>query len=467
MLFNSQVFVLVFLPVCLAVFVFLRNREASTTTLKLTLLAASWIFYTYWDLRLFPVLFVSLTVNYALSRLIAKKILAPRAAIALVAALNLGFLGYFKYMNFFSNAIGDLTGIATPAFAMWLPLGISFFTFQQISYLVDLAKGRAQLYPVIDYCLYISFFPQLIAGPIVRHHQLVPQFATLGPVTDDQIARGIVFFTIGLAKKVVLADQFAALIAPVFSAARTGTVGALDAWLAALGFSFQVYYDFSAYSDMAIGLALLFGLTIPFNFNSPYKATSLIELWRRWHMTLTGFLRDYVFVPLGLSLRKIGRVRNYLALFITFILSGLWHGAGWNYLLWGAWNGAGLCVNLIWQRRNYRLPTIIAWMLTFCFWVFSLFFFRAETFSSIATLVRSSLYLAQEPSPTLIALDPTNISLLLATLIIVVFCPNSQEIAAMSWWRRMPVGLIAGAGAILLVFYLGGGREQTFIYFEF
>jgi D-alanyl-lipoteichoic acid acyltransferase DltB (MBOAT superfamily) len=467
MLFNSQVFVLVFLPLCLGAFALLRRIEATNTALKLALLAASWVFYTYWDLRLFPVLLGSLLVNYSLSRMIVSKVLHPRVAIALVAALNLGYLGYFKYMNFFSSTIGDVTGIETPAFTVWLPLGISFFTFQQISYLVDLAKGRARLYPAIDYCLYISFFPQLIAGPIVRHHQLVPQFATLGPVTHDQIARGITFFTIGLAKKVILADQLAALIAPVYSASRESDVAALDAWIAGLGFAFQVYYDFSAYSDMAIGLALFFGLTIPFNFDSPYKATSLTELWRRWHMTLTSFLRDYVYVPLGLSLRRFKRTRNYVALFVTFLLSGLWHGAGWNFFLWGAWNGAGLCANLLWQRSGYRLPGVIAWALTFWFWTSSCFLFRAESLDSAAALFRSGFFFAQEPVQTLIALVPADIFLLSATLMMVMFCPNSQEIAAMNWWRRVPVGLIAGAGAVVLIFYLGGGREQEFIYFNF
>ncbi len=466
MLFNSQAFILVFLPLCLAAFALLRRIEAPRTALKLALLVSSWIFYTYWDLRLFPVLLVSLAVNYLLSRVILNG-LPPRLAIALVAVLNLGFLGYFKYMNFFSSAIGDLTGFETPTFTVWLPLGISFFTFQQISYLIDLAKGRARRYSAIDYCLYISFFPQLIAGPIVRHDQLVPQFANLGPVTQDQIARGIAFFTMGLAKKTILADQFAALIAPVFSAAREGDVAVLDAWIAALGFAFQVYYDFSAYSDMAIGLAMFFGLTIPVNFNSPYKATSLTELWRRWHITLTSFLRDYVFVPLGLSLQKFKRTRNYFALIVTFLLSGLWHGAGWNFILWGAWNGIGLCTNLLWQRRGYRLPPAIGWALTFSCWTFSSFLFRAESLYSVATLVRSSFFFAQTAVQPLIELSPANVFLLLSTMVMIVFCPNSQEIAGMKWWRRAPIGLLAGVGFAVFIFYLGGVSEQEFIYFEF
>jgi alginate O-acetyltransferase complex protein AlgI len=467
MLFNSQVFVLLFLPLCLAVFAFFRWCSAPASVHKLLLLAASWIFYSYWDLRLFPVLIVSLAVNFILSRMIARRRFASSVSILLVAALNLSFLGYFKYLDFFSGAFGDLTGVHMPAFSVWLPLGISFFTFQQISYLVDLSKGRAPLYPPIDYCLYISFFPQLIAGPIVRHHQLVPQFAKLGAVTDEQVARGITFFMIGLAKKIVVADQLAGLIAPVYRAARTGPVAMVDAWIAALGFSLQIYADFSAYSDMAIGLALLFGLTLPINFNSPYKATSLTDLWRCWHITLTSFLRDYAFVPLGTSLKRFGQLRTYMALFATFVLSGLWHGAGWNFILWGAWNGAGLCANLRWHRSGWRMPAWAGWGLTFSFWTFSALFFRAETFGSIGRLVRAFVNLTDLSVPPQIELSLANIALLATTLFVVLACPNSQEIAATGWWRRRWVGVVVGACAVVLAFYLGGGNEKEFIYFEF
>ncbi len=294
-------------------------------------------------------------------------------------------LGYFKYANFFVDNLNALVGSSLTLETIILPLAISFFTFQQITYLVDAYRGETREYHFLHYALFVTFFPQLIAGPIVHHREMLPQFArdTLYRLKAEHLAVGITIFTVGLFKKVVLADGIAIYATPVFEAAEAGVVLTLfEAWGGALAYSLQLYFDFSGYSDMAIGLARMFGIRLPLNFNSPYKASSIIDFWRRWHITLSRFLRDYLYIPLGGG-RK-GEARRITNLMITMLLGGLWHGAGWTFVLWGGLHGVYLVINHGWRRlfpvnQSGRLRKSFGWLLTMLVVVVAWVPFRAES----------------------------------------------------------------------------------------
>ncbi len=268
-----------------------------------------------------------------------------RGALVVGIAFNLGTLGYFKYFNFFVETANVVFNAGFNFDEIILPLAISFFTFQQITFLVDAYRGKACDYNFLHYALFVTFFPQLIAGPIVHHAEMMPQFLKrkTGGLSNASIAVGGSIFLLGLFKKVVLADNVAAYATPVFAAASAGQeLTLIESWGGVLAYTFQLYFDFSGYSDMAIGLARMFGIVLPLNFNSPYKAASIIDFWRRWHMTLSRFLRDYVYFPLGGSLR--GRMKRHINLMITMLLGGLWHGAGWTFVVWGGLHGIYLMI---------------------------------------------------------------------------------------------------------------------------
>ena len=319
--------------------------------------------------------------------------------LTLGVAANLGLLGYFKYANFFIDNLNLVSGTSIQLEAIVLPLAISFFTFQQIAYLVDSYKGITKEYQFTHYALFVTFFPQLIAGPIVHYGEMLPQFMKEGGlrVKAENIAVGITIFSIGLFKKVVLADGVAVYASPVYDAAAQGDpITFFIAWGGALAYTMQLYFDFSGYSDMAIGAARLFGIKLPLNFHSPYKATSIVEFWRRWHMTLSRFLRDYVYIPLGGN--KKGQVRRYTNLMTTMLLGGLWHGAGWTFVAWGGLHGCYLAINHGWHHlRKYiglsdENPGFvrkgIGWTLTFVAVVVGWVFFRAEDFASAVEILR-------------------------------------------------------------------------------
>jgi D-alanyl-lipoteichoic acid acyltransferase DltB (MBOAT superfamily) len=316
-------------------------------------------------------------------------------------AANLGLLGYYKYANFFVDNINAAAGTGIELPPIILPLAISFFTFQQIAYLVDAYKGATREYNFLHYCLFVTFFPQLIAGPIVHHKEMLPQFANESTyrLNSECFVRGVTLFLIGLFKKVILADGVAAYSTPVFDSANLGIpLTIFEAWGGALAYSFQLYFDFSAYSDMAVGLGLMFGVRLPLNFYSPYKATSIIDFWRRWHITLSRFLRDYLYIPLGGN-RK-GPLRRYVNLLVTMLLGGLWHGAGWTFVLWGALHGLYLSINHAWinlrklaghdgQRKSSKTGRVVAISLTFIAVVISWVMFRAENLETAITMYRA------------------------------------------------------------------------------
>jgi alginate O-acetyltransferase complex protein AlgI len=351
MLFNSYEFLFAYLPVVFLVYFVLASKNTKASAVWLAI--ASIFFYGWWNPKFVFLLLASIGYNFFAGVSIANHAHQPRGKATLIMAIvaNLGLLILYKYANFFvATALTLGVSSSLKTFDLLLPLGISFFTFTQIAFLVDAYQGKAKEHNFIHYTLFVTWFPHLIAGPVLHHKQMMPQFAlqeTYRP-NPESIAVGFTIFSIGLFKKVILADQFALYANPVFEAAHDGApLAFLEAWAGALNYTLQLYFDFSGYSDMAIGLSRIFNIKLPLNFNSPYKSPNIIEFWRRWHMTLSKFLQDYLYVPLGGN-RK-GAARRYSNLMATMVLGGLWHGAGWNFVLWGALHGAYLIVNHLWR----------------------------------------------------------------------------------------------------------------------
>ena len=357
MLFNSHAFIFLFLPLTLLVFFALGRFSAKLAAGWLA--AASLFFYGWWSPAYVALLLVSILFNFTAGSAIVRAAADSRYCKRLLTAAiitNLALLAYYKYANFFVANYNAVTGAGLGVAEVVLPLGISFFTFTQIAFLVDAYQGKVREYNLVHYGLFVTYFPHLIAGPILHHGEMMPQFAQreIYRPQYDLIATGLTLFVLGLAKKVLIADGVAPYVGPVFDAPGAGvTLTFLEAWCGALAYTFQLYFDFSGYSDMAVGLSLLFGVRLPVNFHSPYKAVNVIDFWRRWHMTLSRFLRDYLYVPLGGNRKS--RVRRYTNLLLTMLLGGLWHGAGWTFVLWGALHGVYLVINHGWREFRRRL----------------------------------------------------------------------------------------------------------------
>lgn len=385
MLFNSSYYIFVFLPVIFFGYFFLQ-RLNQVTLGKIWLVAGSLFFYSYWNPKYLLLIICSMLVNYAVGRMLHRTN-RSKALLASGVVFNLSLLGYFKYTDFFFASINTLLGTDFSLLNLLLPLAISFFTFQQIAYLVDCYQKGTEEYNFLSYCLFVCFFPQLIAGPIVHHREMMPQFARTSSqrLHWGNVACGILVFCIGLFKKVVIADTFAIWANQGYS--EVDSLAFVEAWATSLSYTFQLYYDFSGYTDMAIGAALLFNIKLPLNFNSPYKSTSIQEFWRRWHMTLSRWLRDYLYIPLGGN--RVGTLRVYTNILITFILGGLWHGAGWTFILWGMLHGLALCVHRLWKETGASLPNFLAWGLTFLFVHVAWVFFRASDVSSAIMVLKA------------------------------------------------------------------------------
>lgn len=404
MVFASHAFIL-FMSVLLVVYVVTERLRPAAC--KGVLIAFSLFFYGFWKPSYLLLFGLSMTCNFLIGRELYRLRGGPGARwlLGLGIAGNVGFIAYFKYSAFLAGSFNAALGTDLPILEIALPIGISFYTFQQIAYLVDEYGGKVGELTFPTFVLLVSFFPHLIAGPIVQQSDLVPQIRsrTDWSLRADQVAVGIAIFAIGLFKKTVIIDPFTPYIDAIYEAAAAGRpIGFVDAWIAAYGFAFQLYFDFSAYSDMAVGLGLIFGFKMPFNFFSPYKAASLTELWRRWHITLSRFLRDNIYIALGGSRR--GLPVQLGALVATMTISGLWHGAGWTFVAWGFLHGAGLVVNLLFARaRLALLPNGTGSMaldgafraggvvLTFSFFAFALLLFRAKDWASAMTLMGAAL----------------------------------------------------------------------------
>jgi len=394
MLFNSFVFLFAFLPIALLVH-WLVERFRPEWRLPVLLLL-SLVFYGYWDWRFAPLLIISILVNWLIARAFIRS--GRDILIPLAIGANLVVLAIFKYFNFFADLADMIPGVAAPHYDIALPLGISFFTFHHIMYLTDLKAGKAPRFDLVRYGLYIAFFPQVLAGPLVRWSEIMHQFEERPYARSDaaeRFARGLMLLVIGLAKKVFLGDQLAEYANPIYQNAMAGhAIGMGEAWQAALGFTFQVYFDFSGYTDMALGLGLLFGIVLPQNFDSPYRAVSLQDFWRRWHMTLSRFLRDYLYIAMGGSRR--GLVIQIGALTATMTLGGLWHGAGLTYVAWGFMHGVGLAANTLWRKAGFTMPKLLGWFCMFSFFVLTIIVFRAQSFDAAWRIYQGMLGLGAE-----------------------------------------------------------------------
>ena len=404
MLFNSYTFIFCFLPIVLLGFFQLAKLNQRFAAAWLAL--ASLFFYGYWNPAYVGLLLTSIVCNYAFGMWIARTTTREKGEerrgkfskqlLIVAITANLLLLGYYKYANFFAGSVNSLTGTHLSLGEIILPLGISFFTFTQIAFLVDTYQGKVKEYSFIHYVLFVTYFPHLIAGPILHHKEMMPQFAHRDSYhfTADNFELGVTIFVLGLAKKLLIADALAEFPDPIFATVQAGGQPMLfEAWIAALSYTLQLYFDFSAYSDMAIGLSLMFNVRLPQNFHSPYKSVNIIEFWRRWHMTLSRFLRDYLYIPLGGN--RNGKVRRYFNLMITMLLGGLWHGAGWTFVVWGALHGLYLVINHGWlafkQSMGWGeggwLARRFSVLLTFVAVVVAWVFFRAADFTTATSML--------------------------------------------------------------------------------
>jgi alginate O-acetyltransferase complex protein AlgI len=379
-LFNSHEFLLLFLP-CAFVLYYLLNRFRLNTVSTVWLVACSFFFYGWWDPRHVPLLAASILVNFAIGRVLAGSDPGSqrvRKVLLLVGlAGNILFLGYYKYCDFFITNVNTLFHTGLSLQRVFQPLAISFFTFTQIAYLVDMYRKPVKDHNLLDYSFLVTFFPKLLQGPIVRFQELMPQIKELRNRVIDyrNVSAGLYLFSIGLVKKVLIADRFGEWATEGFD--KIGAITVLPAWAASLSYTFQIYFDFSGYTDMAIAAGLLFNFRLPINFNSPYKALDIQDFWRRWHMTLTRFLRDYIYIPLGGNRVREGHI--YANLMATFLIAGLWHGAGWTFVFWGFLHGMGLVLHRAWAKTGKTLPRVLAWVVTFNFVNIAWVFFRART----------------------------------------------------------------------------------------
>jgi D-alanyl-lipoteichoic acid acyltransferase DltB (MBOAT superfamily) len=470
-LFNSYEYLIYFLPVAvLGFFGFGRHPRWAVRWL----VVASLLFYGWWNPGHLPLIAASTIGNFWFAKRIQRAPPSGRWLVAGVAA-NLALLGVFKYADFILRTLEQAGLVPLVQLDLALPLGISFFTFTQIAFLVDVRRDRAVEPSFDNYALFVTFFPHLLAGPIIHHSEMMPQFssATNKRVAWDNVAAGVFLLAIGLAKKVFLADPLVPLVAAGFDHATT--IGFWEAWFSALAYTLQIYFDFSGYTDMALGAALIFNIRLPINFDSPYRSLDLREFWHRWHITLSRFLREYVYIPLGGN--RVRESRVLANLLMTFLLGGLWHGAAWTFFCWGALHGLGLCCLRVWRRSGHRLPPWAAWAVTFVFIVVTWVFFRAHSLGDAWAIVRAMAGLAPAQADAaaahagawgaIVRLVSTNTAAtlsLLAGLALVFRRRNSNVLV-----REMSASwlLALTTAAALTVSILQLGNVAPFLYFNF
>jgi alginate O-acetyltransferase complex protein AlgI len=517
MIFNSYQFIFIFLPVVVIGF-FVLGKVSRAWALP-WLIGASLFFYAWWRPLNVLIIAPSVLINFVLARQLQRlgKQGSRGAALAVLLAgiaFNVAFLGYFKYSNFLVGAVNDAFGTQMVLARVILPLGISFITFQKIAFLIDVHAGRVESFTLQDYCLFVLFFPQLIAGPIVHYREMMPQFHRVSCRFDQEnVSVGLTLFAFGLFEKVMLADNIAQIVTPIYGSAASGnSVALLPAWIAAVGFTFQIYFDFTGYTDMALGIARLFGIRLPPNFNSPLRATSIIDFWLRWHMTLTRFLMAYVYNPLALWLTRRRAARGLpsfagrnktlgafleLLMFptlLTMLVSGIWHGAGYTFIVWGVLHGVFLTVNHAWRilepklwrdkARHARFMQPAGFIITFACVAASMVIFRSANLKTAGDLLQGLFGLH---GIGLKGLGVKNVALWIGGAAFVAFvCPNTLQILsryepALGWKPSAPDGVTAGtrilwgpslawAFAVAIVVAIGilnlGGQSE-FLYWQF
>lgn len=477
MLFNSYIFILCFLPVTLLCY-FGLNKLKCFTAAKLSLVMASLIFYGYNNPSYVLVILSSIVVNYFIFLLMQHYPFVKKYVLTIGVIANIVLLGYFKYFDFLIANINQLSGSSFDYLNIALPLGISFFTFQQVSFLVDSSRGECSCESFVDYILFVTFFPQLVAGPIVSHDEMIPQFASKenNHLNYENLAKGLQAFSMGLFKKVVVADNFGKIVA--FGYANVPTLNTFESALTILAYTIQIYYDFSGYCDMATGIAWMFNIELPMNFNSPYKATTIVDFWKRWHITLTRFLTKYVYIPLGGN-RK-GVARTYINIFLVFLVSGIWHGAGYTFILWGILHGLANILCRLFQKKVDRIPKWINWCMTFLFVNLTWVVFRAESleqavllisrvFSGGITLNDSLQYTLRQLMILHLPYQFIPFRVLLVgysvlTVAVSVFCKNTNQVIVENNCRIRRLVLCYG---LLFFSLLSLNGVSTFLYFNF
>ena len=477
MLFSSYTFIFLFLPITFFVYFYFLQRKLILVA-KGYLIVASLFFYSWWNIIYLPLIIFSLLFNFFIANHL-NKFKQQKKLLFFGIFMNLVLLGYFKYTDFFIENYNMLFNSSSTLLYLALPLAISFFTFQQIAFLVDSYHQNTNKYNFFDYTLFVTFFPQLIAGPIVHHSEMMPQFYSKWNLVKNykNIILGVFIFTIGLFKKIVIADNFAYWVRHGFD--KSETLNIIEAWSTSLSYTFQLYFDFSGYTDMAIGIALLFNIKLPINFNSPYKAFDIQDFWKRWHITLSRFLKEYIYIPLGGN-RK-GTLRTYHNLLATFILGGLWHGAGWTFVFWGFLHGIALVIHRVWKSMGLTMPKILAWFITFNFINISWIFFRAKEWDDAIKILLSmfdfnSLYTFNTLSLNNILLniqgDIQTILWLVLSFIIILKFKNSNQLIDYSILQKTKVltPIYTIGFAFMFVFsliYMSFSSYSEFIYFNF
>lgn len=473
MLFNSYIFIFIFFPCVLGGYFFL-NQLQQVRLAKMFLLIASLFFYSYWNIHFLPLIISSICMNYLLGLLVFSSN-KNKLFLLMGIAFNVGLLGFFKYSNFFINNINEIIKTQCSLLNIVLPLGISFFTFTQIAFLVDTYRKQVKEFNFINYALFVSYFPHLLAGPILHHAQMIPQFADPSKrmINYKNLLLGLMIFSIGLFKKAYIADKLAESVG--YGYATIDFLTTIEAWLLTLCYTFQLYFDFSGYTDMAIGCSLMLNITLPENFNSPYKALNIQDFWQRWHMTLSHWLKEYIYIPLGGN--KHGKLRTYYNLIITFLIGGFWHGAGWTFIIWGLLHGMAMSAHRLWKNFNIQVPKIAAWIITFFFVNVAWIFFRADTLSQAIKLIKKMFQpfkiqlpdswssLLYQHSLIHLTLDHRTFIFFLMFFIYICFGTNNsfalkaQYVSTLKW--NMFIAVILALGILSL------SKVTTFIYFQF
>lgn len=491
MLFNSYEFIFIFLPVSFLVY-FALNQFSSHVIAKIWLVIASLFFYSWWNIVYLPLIIISILFNYFITNLILNceagtlKLISKKNLFFIGLAFNIGLLGYFKYMDFFIENVNFAFSVNFQMLNLALPLAISFFTLQQIAYLVDCYEGLIKKTKLYDYVTFVAFFPQLIAGPIVHHSEVMPQFANKenARINYRNLSIGLFIFSLGLFKKVVIADTFSIWASAGFDGGNA--LNFFEAWFTSFSYLFQIYFDFSGYTDMAIGAALLFNIKLPQNFNSPYKATGMVDYWKRWHITLTNFITTYIYTPILRSFDKITFHKAMLATMLAFLISGLWHGASWMFITFGALNGIGLIIDHYWKKKvKFKLNKVVAWLITINFINLTFIFFRAKewddaqrvltgmTFGNIEIHTRLKFLFAffNESSITIANSWLYGIAGTIYTPIWIIVCfaivlllPNSSELV-----EKHKPNWVFSMGFIFLAFtaIMDMNKISEFLYFQF
>lgn len=506
MLFNTTVFVFIFMPLVLAGFFLIAKKSHQGSVAWLAI--ASIFFYAYWSIVALPILVISISINYWFGTRLSKSNMQYRRAMLILAiTVNLVALGYYKYVNFFIDNINDIREFMDidplNSISIALPIAMSFYTFTQIAFLIDSYQDKVKERNFIQYALFVSFFPHLLAGPLIHHKQMMPQFSMAENfvIQKDKIAIGLTIFAIGLAKKVLIADTLNSYLSGFYSSLAQGSKpNFLASWVASLTYTFQLYFDFSGYSDMAVGAALLFGIWLPFNFNSPYKATSIIDFWQRWHISLTRYVGDYLYTPITLKFMRLGQ--NMPVVFETvfslviptlliFLILGFWHGSNWTFVIFGGMHGSYIVLNHLWRKifplpskknkkhQSYKVIKLVAaWMLTFLAINISFVMFRADNISTAIVIYKGMLglngyslgYMANLQT-WMLELRITLLTILSASLI-VLLAPNTISISSKltEYFARKDlliyVSILFFTGIIYALLQVNF-YESPFLYFRF